>query len=268
MNDSIVSIKVQGGMGNLMFQMGFALAYSIIKDCQYEILDYDINIQFNKHAKNRFNSENYQKNIFSRFDFTPKTNFNVVAHNEIPFHYSEVPFIPNNKNIYLGYFQSEKYFYNLSDEIKKYFYPSENFINESKNINFDFSNSVALHVRRGDFVHLAANHPPVSLEYINQSINYFGKNKNYLIVSDDINWCKENIKVPNCYFSENRPDYLDFYSMLLCDHNIISNSTFSWWAAFLNKNDDKTVIRPSNWFGTNYSHLSDEDLIPKNWIKF
>ena len=267
MNNSIISIRVQGGIGNMMFQTSFVLAYSMVKNCHYEILDYDLNLQFNKHAKNRMNSDSYKNNIFSRLDFSSKINFNSVSHPEIPFHYVGVPFEHDKRNAYCGYFQSEKYFYDFKDQIKSYFFPSKNLISQAKNINFDFNNSIALHVRRGDFVHLSANHPPIDINYINSATEYFGKNKNYLIVSDDIHWCKENINLPNAFFSENRPDYLDFYSMMLCENNIISNSTFSWWSAWLNKNEHKKIICPKIWFGKNYNHLTEKDLVLKDWVR-
>lgn len=266
MNDSVVSIRVQGGIGNMMFQTAFVLAYSMVKNCKYEILNYELNLQFNKYAKNRMNSDSYRSNIFSRLDFSPKLSLESVVHPETPFTFVDVPFENNKKNIYLGYFQSEKYFFDFSDQIKSYYLPSESMVKEAKNIDFDFNNSVALHIRRSDFVYLSANHPPVDINYVNNAVEYFGKNKNYLIVSDDIQWCKENISLPNSFYSENRPDHLDLYSMTLCENNIISNSTFSWWAAWLNSNKNKIVIRPANWFGQNYAHLIDKDLIPHGWI--
>jgi hypothetical protein len=266
-NDSVVSIKVQGGIGNMMFQTAFALAYSMVKNCKYEILDYDINLLFNKHAKNRMNSDYYKQNIFSRIDFSIKNATKTIFHPEIPFEYSEIPFESGCKNIYLGYFQSEKYFYEFSDQVKSYFYANAQTVSDIKKIGFDFNNSIALHVRRGDFLQLSASHPPIDLEYINQSINYFGKKKNFLIVSDDVNWCKNNINLPNAMFLENHPDYFDFYAMSFCEHNIISNSTFSWWAAWLNKNAEKKVICPKIWFGKDYNHLNEKDLILKNWVR-
>jgi hypothetical protein len=162
-----------------------------------------------------------------------------------------------------GYFQSYKYFESFEKEIKNEFTFKPHILEKCKNIMLQYPNPVAIHVRRGDYV----NHPGfwnVTPEYIIDSIYHFypGPNATYLIFSDDIEWCKE-IFGDDFVFMEGNNQYEDLCLMSLCKHNIISNSSYSWWAAWLNSNPEKSIVAPSEWF-TNPKPL--DDLYPKNWI--
>ena len=97
------------------------------------------------------------------------------------------------------------------------------------------------------------------MNYINEAFSYFNlKNYYILIFSDDIQWCKQNIKLDNCIYitSDIFDDYEQLYLMSLCDDNIISNSSFSWWGSYLNNNINKKIIAPKIWFGTNCDYNS------------
>ena len=89
----------------------------------------------------------------------------------------------------------------------------------------------------------------------------------FVVFSDDIKWCKENFIGNNFYFVENEKDYIEMYLMSSCNNNIISNSSFSWWSAWINENENKKIIGPKNWFGPSLSNISDRDIIPLEWIK-
>jgi hypothetical protein len=94
-----------------------------------------------------------------------------------------------------------------------------------------------------------------------------GHDKKYLIFSDDPEWCKQNFNfIEDKVIIEGNQDYLDLYLMSFCKNNIISNSTFGWWGAWLNKNIGKKVIIPEIWYGPKYSHLSIRDIICKGWV--
>jgi hypothetical protein len=103
------------------------------------------------------------------------------------------------------------------------------------------------------------------MEYYRKALLFFHDIKNVLVFSDDIEWTKTTFVDKNFKIIEGEPDYMDLYIMSMCTNNIIANSTFSWWAAWLNKNPDKLVIAPKNWFSDDYEHDIDE-LIPKSWI--
>ena len=93
-----------------------------------------------------------------------------------------------------------------------------------------------------------------------------------LVFSDDIKWCKENFIGDKFLFIEEDRDYIELFLMSQCNHNIIANSSFSWWGAWLNKNENKIVVAPSKWFGENSEYIkqegiNDKDILPKSWIK-
>jgi hypothetical protein len=106
------------------------------------------------------------------------------------------------------------------------------------------------------------------MDYFEAAMKRIPSGTTFVVFSDDINWCRENFSKDdkNILFIEGNLDYEDISLMSLCDHNIISNSTFSWWAAWLNDNPSKIVIAPKNWFGPAYSNLSTEDLYCPGWL--
>ena len=175
-----------------------------------------------------------------------------------------------------GFWQSEKYFKNISELIKKEFSLKEKISIESKKIipKIKSQNSVSCHIRRSDYVtnpKTNSFHGTCTVEWYIKSINYIYenvKNPKFYIFSDDINWTKNNFpKDKNFKFMSNstcQKDFEDLYLMSKCKHNIIANSSFSWWSAWLNKNKDKIVIAPESWFK---AKIDTSDLIPKKWIR-
>lgn len=171
-----------------------------------------------------------------------------------------------------GYWQSERYFISADDIIRKDFRFSTPLSAENLELadNISNSDSISLHVRRGDYVNNSA-YASCSLDYYKSAIEYLTKqleSSTFFIFSDDINWVKENLKLehPHIYIDNNQGDqsYNDMRLMSLCKHNIIANSSFSWWGAWLNANEAKTVIAPKKWFNTD---LNSKDLIPANWVR-
>lgn len=254
----MVSTNLAGGLGNFMFQI--SAAYSLALDNNDESV-FDIKTSRIGHKK----IETYISNIFRKINFgqvNPE-----YFYNETKFTYEKLPYV---KNILLnGYFQSDKYFKNNRDKILNLFSidkVSLDYIN-NKYKGFDFEDSTSLHVRRGDYKNLPLHHPTCEIQYYKNAIEVI-QPKTLLIFSDDIEWCKENFK-----FYENKiiyiydnPDYIELWLMSLCKNNIIANSTFSWWAAWLNNNNNKTVVAPNKWFGPMITH-EIKDLILEEWIK-
>jgi len=173
------------------------------------------------------------------------------------------------QNIYLeGWFQSYKYFQDYSSDIKRFFSPNFEFGEETARWidNVSKNDSIAVHIRRGDYLtYFGAS---IDLNYYIQSIDIINKkisNGMLYVFSDDINWAKENLKYKNIIFvSSGKMSMLEeFFIMKSCKNQIISNSSFSWWAAWLNDNVDKIVIAPvvksdaGNW---------SEDNYPESWI--
>jgi len=174
------------------------------------------------------------------------------------FHYCEIPKISYKYNLNLsGYFQSERYFFEHRDLIKELLTPKIEIKRES--------GLCGIHVRRGDYVNLTDCYVQLGMDYYLEAMRRSGCNK-FLIFSDDIWWCKQNFKGNQFEFSENKKDYEDLAIMAKrCEHNIMANSSFSWWGSYLNDNCDKKIIAPARWFGPKLQH-NTKDLIPKEWI--
>jgi hypothetical protein len=212
--------------------------------------------------------EFYVKNILRKIEFA-ELKKSYLSYTEPNFNYTEIPDIKSDVKL-IGYFQSEKYFINYRKEILELFNidnESKKFINEkySKILNLD---NCSLHVRRGDFINLQNYHVLQTVDYYKKSIEIMGNDKFYVIFSDDIKWCKENLNfIKNKIFISGNHDYIDLYLMSLCKNNIMANSTFSWWGAWMNNNPNKKVIIPSKWFGNSNSHLNTVDLYCNDWIK-
>lgn len=250
---------LNGRLGNCLFEIaaGISLAKKLRVSHKALICD------------NSFSSElkSYQKSILYQIDFQDVYPENVMVYNETGFLYEKLPLQDNL--ILKGYFQSEKYFdkklvydlFKIDSNTEKYIRDNYGFIFQRK--------TVAINVRRGDYLKLEYKHPVCRMSYFNKAISCFDKTIFFLIISDDIEWCKRHFKGDNFYFVENEPPLVDLYLQSMCTHNIISNSTFSWWGAWLNPNPDKKVIYPDPWFGfwvKNKKDFDTSDLCPKNWV--
>ena len=187
--------------------------------------------------------------------------------------YHEQPFNHGWENlniVFNGYFQSYLYFDWNREEILKLF----GFQSDGKYLTEDVP--VSIHIRRGDYVQLQDKHPVITEGYLANAIDVFKSQnfKDFLVFSDDIPFCKENINdriYPGVHFkySEGNNEWQDMELMSNCGGHIISNSTFSWWAAWLNQNPNKIVVTPDeeSWFGVNYKHHDVSTLLPKDWVR-
>jgi len=270
----MVIVRLTGGLGNQMFQYATAKAVAnTMGDC----LKFDISFYpkqtLRKYELNKFNIENTiathdeiirlagNENIWFKVKRKlglkikrPKSYFlerEDAAYDAKIFNYTD--------NIYLdGYWADEKYFNGIRQELVREFILKDTISNEAKNyLNYIKSlNSVALHVRRGDYVqnsYTNSVHGTCDLEYYQKAIQFIKEkvyNPTFYIFSDDIIWCKENFNfLENKVFVDDTKNALeDLELMKNCKHNIIANSTFSWWGAWLNQNDDKIVVAPKRWF--------------------
>jgi hypothetical protein len=191
---------------------------------------------------------------------------NYYNYEEPHFHYDDNFFnLKDNTNIN-GFFQSEKYFINIAQRVKTEFVFKQDIENKANDIISQLNNKpiVSLHVRRCDYLQLLDKYFILDNDYYYNAVNqYFSDDYNIFICSDDIDWCKGNLKFKNMYFST-EDTYTDLCIMSLCNHNIIANSSFSWWGAYLNKHKDKNVICPSQWF--KMPEFNTKDLFPNGWI--
>lgn len=244
----MVTCKLWAGLGNQMFMIAAVIGHARKHNQDYFIPRQTI-------------AAHIWPTYFPQFP-TGKVKPHFFRYKEPEHHYTE---IPHHANIELeGYFQSEKYFSHCRQEIIDAFQipykPLEGF--------------VSLHVRRGDYLQYPDKHPVITYEYISTAVKYFidkGYNS-FVVCSDDIPWCRNNLEPLKLFgaefsFSANNDHFADLALMSCCEHNIIANSSFSWWSAWLNQNPDKIVITPQTWFGIGNNHLSTVDLIPETWLK-
>jgi hypothetical protein len=182
-------------------------------------------------------------------------------------------------DIYLeGYWQSEKYFRDCEDVIRKELsvkIPMSSPNEEMAHGIAGEESAVSIHVRRGDYVSDAGTnrfHGTCSVDYYRDAadrISGFAPASHFFLFSDGIDWAKENLRLrqPVTYvdFNDGEKNYEDLRLMSLCKHHIIANSSFSWWGAWLNPNPDKIVIAPKKWF--NDPSINTDDLIPKSWLR-
>ena len=247
----MIITKLQGGLGNQLFQWATTKSLS---------LKYKSDYAFDLAYFSTFNSRPLALSKFKKINIpTVRKSYSVgIVYDD--FKFKEIP-----DNSYLnGYWQSEKYFIDHRDVILADLSVQEDEIirikDKYKNIE---DNSVSLHIRRGDYVNLQDFHPTQPIEYYNNSIDLI-KPSNIFILSDDIAWCREHIKYKNCTFIE-EDDITSINVMSLCNNNIIANSSFSWWGAWLNANKDKKVIAPKDWFGSS-GPTYWQDIYCKGWI--
>lgn len=214
----------------------------------------------------------YADTIFRKLELGNITNPNIYQ--EPNFYYDEIPYVDFKNGICLeGYFQSEKYFKKYRKEILELFEPTtqiNNYIHYKYGHLFE-KDTIGLHVRRGDYLQYQDHHPICNIFYYNKALfEICGDVRchphNILVFSDDPEWCRNNFKSDNFTIIEEESDIIDLYLMSKCQHQVIANSSFSWWGTWLNQNPDKKVVAPKHWFGNAYSHINTKDLIPKEWI--
>lgn len=283
-----------GGLGNQMFQYaaGRRLAIkhkTVLKLDVRFLLDRTPreNTTYRKYVLDVFN---IQSNIASsseinRFGPNDRNLFNYIKRKlkltnvikESNLHsYEDVLSAPDNS--YLdGYWQSENYFKDVGVIIRRDFILKPELTNTNKEFAKEISScdSVSLHIRRGDYVSnskINKVHGVLQLEYYQKAVAKITsclENPHFFIFSDDPKWVQENLDFEHTFkiITHNGAEksYEDLRLMSLCKHNIIANSSFSWWGAWLNKNPYKIVAAPKNWFNTN--ERSTKDLIPEGWYQ-
>jgi hypothetical protein len=246
----MIGTLLQGGLGNQMFQIAATVA--LAKRNNDEAC---FNFDYCTTPLQGNPSNKYKDVLFSKICNRNDVKFSSF-YNEPKFSYTEIPY---QENLLLkGYFQSYKYFLDFEKEIQDLFtLPTNIFENTIPNL-------TSIHVRRGDYIRLQNYHGVCPKEYYQKAMELMG-DVNFIFVSDDMNWVKQNFKGDNIFYSDSTEELLDLTLMSICTNNIISNSSFSWWGAFLNKNPNKKIIAPSQWFGPE-GPKDTQDICPTEWI--
>ena len=281
----MIIVKLSGGLGNQMFQYAASRSLALRNN---DILKFDLSWFKNLGDTNRY-FKLYVFNIINIAEATEEEIRNLkptrllrflkLYNQQMYFKEKYFNFDPEilklKGDIYLdGYWQSEKYFKDFDSVIRQEFNLKNPISVEAQNISLKIisDNSVSIHVRRGDYVSSPktfAYHGVCSLPYYKQAIDIMkGKLKNpvFYIFSDDMQWVKEKLKIDGDIVYVSRLEIKDYEEMILmsqCKNNIIANSSFSWWAGWLNKDHQKIVIAPQKWFNL---QKNIKDLIPEKWI--
>lgn len=259
-----VTCDFMGQLGNQFFQIATATSLALDNEATPIFPGLITEKEFNVPL-------NYSKIFYHLNTQQPKNPVDYI-YIEPQFPYSPIPFQPNM--LIRGWFQSEKYFRHHKQEILYLFAPHPEiscYLQEKYSDILKQDNTVAIHYRSyalEDPQHLV--YADCGMDYFTQAINMFPEDSIFVVCSNDIQWCKQNFSNLDrkFIFVENETHYHDLYLMSMCKHNIICNSSFSWWSAYLNKNPDKQIIAPKKWFNPKYEALikGAQDLIPEEWI--
>lgn len=289
MSEDKVIVKFNGGLGNQMFQ--WALARMIKETTEMEVC-------FDGSYFDKSYARPYQLDIFEikpEFVEDPMTKLklNIIwalrsvinwpnflgytLYSEPHFHFDK-NIIRIKPNTYIeGYFQSELYFNCVERKLREDFTFREHPDRKNQEMidKIKSTNSISLHVRRGDYVQkkrFKDMYAECSLDYYKRGVEHIAnglENPTLFVFSDDIDWARDNITLPYkrvfVNINSGETSYEDMRLMSLCQHNIIANSSFSWWGAWLNKNPEKIVIAPEKWF--NDDKIIQTDVIPKSWVR-
>lgn len=247
--DKMIYCELSDRLGNNLFQFGAAI--SITDNIKIYIDKEDDYLSFLK----------YKVFFFEGFDVVRILPKNIPIYNEIDFAYNPIPY--NGSPIHLkGYFQSYKYL--IRSKVIKQFSFNQTLINSiyTSHPFLKKKDFTSIHVRRGDYLNVQYKHPFSGKNYYNKAIEYVGKDNFFIVVSDDIEWCKNNIKPKNVHYMSDSDPITDFFIQTISKNNIISNSSFSYWAAYINESKNK-VIAPSLWFGFRHNYNISELLPPE-----
>ena len=268
----MIGFNALGRMGRLANQM---FQYASLKGISRNV-GADFCIPYYKDAVDDGIGNKLRSELFDSFDL--KVNIGVLNNGHAPvvkerfFHFDEELFslCPDHVSLQ-GFFQTEKYFKNIENEIREDFTFNEGILNPCKEMIDSVDNPIALHIRRTDYVSNSENHHNLSLDYYKKALSMFESDRNVIVFSDDPEWCnkQELFSEDRFLISENTDNRVDLCLMTLCSDFIIANSTYSWWGAWLSPNPDKKVIAPVEWFGK-MGYTKDHnttDLIPNEWTR-
>jgi hypothetical protein len=285
----MIILNLKGGLGNQMFEYSLGRQLSIKNNCplKFDVSGFPFDHQ-RDYSLSYFNINNEiaTTDEIKKFKYPyglgskiwRKFKFKILRIHNIGY---EPQNIPSGDNFYLdGYWQSFKYFENIRDILIKDFSLKISLEETHPELLEKVSsvNSVSLAVRRTDYLLpenlkglgiCSANYYQKALKFIEEKVD----NPEFFVICDDLDWVKNNINFGNhqvTYISDLRQnnsiqDYQELILMSKCQHNIIANSSFSWWPAWLNANPNKLVIAPDKWF--NNGTVKIDDIIPVSWIK-
>ena len=241
----MITVKLLGGLGNQMFQYAYGLA---LKERGYQV-EYDLNSLVP--GTHRGYSLGY-------FGIKAEGKERAARVYESSTKYNEAHLSPQDPATMVGYWQTEKYFSSIRDKVLEAF----NF----QGVPVRHVHTIALHIRRQDYVGLQHFHGMPDLDYYREAVAFIRREASYqcpvVVISDDRDWCRENLPSDFILF-EGLTKYEDMAMMASCDYAVIANSSFSWWGAWLGP--QRLVVAPSRWFTE--PSMDYSDIVPERWVK-
>lgn len=268
-----ITVHQMGGMGNQLFQIFATLAYALRHKCVFKF-------EYREVLITSLPRSTYWMNLLKSLQtFTTRYVLNFPIYKEPEFTYTPIPVpekMPQQFKLY-GYFQSEKYFkdkYSIILKLIKWDTTQETI--KTKYAKYLSNHPVSMHFRIADYAKLTHVYHIQKYEYYQQALEtllktqeishilYFCQEEDNKIVEPIVQELKTHFNIPFILVDQTIPDWEQMVIMSLCKHNIIANSTYSWWGAYLNMSKEKQVICPSLWFS---NELSSADLCPEEWIQ-
>lgn len=253
-----------GRLGNQMFQ--YALIFSVAKK---------LKLNFGIPYKNKSNNDYQNLCLDEGFEITADDSSERVPKNkfiERKFSFDDSVFKVKDDTDFVGFFQSEKYFKEFEKEIKKEFTFKSDIIEKSNEILSTINHPlVSVCIRRGDYLNkeFSKIHNTCGLNYFLNCLNKIPQNTNKLIITDDYEWAErkfskiKNLQIINQNLNDSKNKFVMLRIMSMCDYQIISNSSFCWWGAWLSKS--KKILTPKKWFGKGWSGGSWNDIYCSEW---
>jgi hypothetical protein len=274
----MITTEFFGGLGNNLFQL--ATVYSIHRKYGLDLQIPSTTARYNIELYDQESKLEFEDLFDNKFNYNNELNLNKYVHPDVKltatdYSYKPIPILDNT--CYYGYFQSERYFQGIDIQSELILSKERKEFLLDKYKDLFSKKTISLHYRLGgDRVtsHMQHYHKNVSLEYYSKALSliseYNRDDYNILVFSDNIKLAEDLIRQTGYSIIpiSNSSNVLDFIMMSMCDINIVGNSTFSWWAAYLNSNKNKKVIvTEQEWFGPGYKHFNLIDTFPKSWIR-
>ena len=285
----MIIVKIIGGLGNQMFQYAYAKSlqhseYEVKLDISafnkyrlhggYQLDRYKTDIQIaNDDDLRKFGINTIKSKLMNKFGILPKLQMTEESAS-----FDKNLLQPKDNRYIHGYFQSYKYFLTVDELLRKQFEMLTEMSDYGQTVLKQIQESdqsCSIHVRRGDYLlKKNANHLVLPIQYYKRTLDFYKRNFRsikFFVFSDDNEWAQNLFSSDEFVIvgsDTNRNPHEDIELMKMCSHNVIANSTFSWWAAWLNPNKVKSVSAPNTWFATvEHNKVISEDLIPEQWHK-
>lgn len=294
----MIIVKLIGGLGNQLFQYAFARAVAAANACEFKLDVSGFSVSFPGETRREYalgcfamqeniasNEESRALCVAARSRFGRAVqiagrkllgNWDKRCYYEKGMRYQQEAMNVRGDMYFEGYWQTERYFQAIASVLRDEIKLREQCAIDRSQITSRIrsTNAVSVHVRRGDLVtnkRAQRFHGLCDLSYYERACAYIEQNiiePHFYVFSDDIPWVKENLafRSPVTYVSDGSyADHQELMLMSYCSHNIVANSSFSWWGAWLNSNPEKTVIAPKRWFAD--ARTDTSDVVPSIWVR-